>query len=183
MLNCKSCKYNHRSLNGLLNLAAENGDEKAVHHLIEEHNVDVNSRWHFSETPLFSAVRCRHTAVVHQLLAYKASADTQNVASQTPLHIAAIYCNNSASREIAHILIDHGAKSEAMLACGVRDEIETVIDGRKRCRTSALTFLGIGRKRVTVLCINGRDAQVMIGMMLWSTRFNFIWSKLDNIAQ
>ena len=88
-----------------LHTAAFCGDSEAAQELIDN-GADVNANGVGGETPLFKAVRQRHTEIAQLLIDNGANVDGKNNWGTTPLQQAAL----NGDTEIVNLLISNGAE-------------------------------------------------------------------------
>lgn len=110
-----------------LHLAAQNGDYRLVHELIQQ-GAKVNNQTQLLMTPLHFAVHSKNDSVVRLLLVWGANPNMKCYDYLTPLHLAAYEGQEGAVR----FLLDHGAYANAMCRKG-RTPLAMAIQGGHPC--------------------------------------------------
>jgi len=166
----------------ILHMAVRYGCSNCVDWLIEEQKAKLNVCDALGDTPLHDAVIMFDVGVVKSLLAKKASVNITNNRNQTPLGLLLRCCHVSQDFrgiciETANALLSGGASvnTERHPIPEWFINVKTKFQARENCRRVCVVFIGIRRKRHTILDTNVRDITAMVTRMIWATRLKEKW--------
>jgi ankyrin repeat protein len=170
-------------------------------------NADVNKADEDGYTPLHNASLGGHVECVRLLIQHKANVNALDNLKRLPLHLASLSSNlqcvqilvtSGASRNIdmvnrygatpivdairmdndkvAEFLLHSGAKMigvTEMLGSDMPSWLQQLISRRHNVMSSTLTLKGMLKRR----CGLPKDVTNLLGLCVWRTRLNSIWSK------
>ena len=151
----------------MLHLAARSGCVMCVRWLINEKNANINivDGW-YEDTPLLDAILFNKIDVAKELMRLGANINVVNKMGKTAVSCAI----NNENRTITRLLIKNGATVSAPYL----DWVKHII-GSEYCRHICRIFIGIRKKRTSVLNTNVRDITQIIAKMIWSLHMDTSW--------